>query len=58
MCFTLQCEVIILHAIPIWFPEPFLTHHVYVFSENWSAKPEDTWSDYIKDRFRNHFLAV
>ena len=34
-----------------------VTHHVYVFSENWSAKPEDTWSDYIKDRFREHFRA-
>eukprot|EP00900_Chrysochromulina_parva_P025852 jgi/Chrpa1/7900/Chrysochromulina_OHIO_Genome00018915-RA len=32
-----------------------VTHHVYVFSENWSAKPEDTWSDYIKDRFREPF---
>jgi hypothetical protein len=33
------------------------TYHVYVFSENWSAKPEDTWSDYIKDRFREPFRA-
>jgi hypothetical protein len=34
-----------------------VAHHVYVFSENWSAEPEDTWSDYIKDRFREHFRA-
>jgi hypothetical protein len=33
------------------------THHVYVFSENWSAKPEDTWSDYLKNRFREPFRA-
>ena len=32
-----------------------VTHHVYVFSENWSAEPEDTWSDYLKNRFREHF---
>jgi hypothetical protein len=28
-----------------------VTHYLYVFSKNWSAEPEDTWSDYLKNRF-------
>jgi hypothetical protein len=37
---------------PTYAARKYLTHHVYVFAKNWKRKPDDTWSDYIKDRFR------
>ena len=37
---------------PTYSVSKHVTHHVYVFSKNWKRKPDDTWSDYIKDRFR------